>query len=120
MTDFQKQQLREAVVKVWDSYLPIGEESDLAFELGTLLLELEFHEHALEFLQRSVDLYGLAPGTAYNIAVCYYSLGEVDRALEYINQALGLDPKFVEAKSLRKDLQTALSRTARKPGRKSA
>ena len=120
MTGFHKQQLREAIVKVWDSYLPIGEESDLAFDLGTLLLEMEFHEEALEFLQRSVDLYGLAPGSAYNIAVCYYLLNQMDQALEYINQALGFDPKFAEAKSLRKELQTALSRTARKPRRKSA
>src|SRR5438105_11722257 len=34
-TDLQKRELREAIMKVWDSYLPIGEENDLAFQLGT-------------------------------------------------------------------------------------
>ena len=58
MSDSQKRQLHEAILKVWDSYLPIGEESDLAFDLGTFLLEMEFYEDAVEFLQRSVDLYG--------------------------------------------------------------
>lgn len=113
-TDLQKQQLHEVILKVWDSYLPIGEESDLAFDLGTLLLEIEFNEEALEFLQRSVDLYGIAPGTAYNLAVCYYSLGHMDQALDYVNQALGLDHKFTEAKTLRRLLKSALSRTARR------
>jgi tetratricopeptide (TPR) repeat protein len=113
ITDLQKQQLRAAIVKVWDSYLPIGEQSDLAFDLGTLLLEMEFHDEALEFLQRSVDLYGIAPGSAYNIAVCYYGMSQMDRALDYVNQALDLDPEFGEAKNLRTELDSELSRTTR-------
>ena len=115
MTEVQKQQLHDAIVRVWDSYLPIGEENDLAFEMGTLLLEMEFHERALEFLQRSVDLYGIAPGSAYNIAVCYYSLDQSDRALDYVNQALTLDRHFAEAKTLRKNLKSALSSRTSKP-----
>lgn len=110
----QKQALREAILKVWDSYLPIGEEHDLAFELGTLLLELEFHEQALEFLQQSVDLHGLAPGTAYNIAVCYYSQGRMDQALNYLNQALSLEPDFPEAKDLRTEFESVLASSKRK------
>ena len=115
MTELQKQQLHEAIVKMWDSYLPIGEEGDLAFDLGTFLLEMEFHEEAIAFLQRSVEQYGMAPGTAYNIAVCYYSLNQMDQALEYVDQALRLDHKFAEAKKLRKGLESALSQTTRKP-----
>ncbi len=109
MTNLQKQQLHEAILKVWDSYLPIGEDSDLAFELGTLLLEMEFHAEALEFLQRSVDLYEIAPGTAYNVAVCYYNLGQMDQALNYVNQALDLDPEFAEGKTLRAEVESAFS-----------
>jgi tetratricopeptide (TPR) repeat protein len=110
MTDLQKQVLHEAIVKVWDSYLPIGEESDLAFELGTLLLEMEFYEAALDFLHRSVELHGIAPGTAYNIAVCYYSLGRMDHALDYVNRALSLDHEFAEAKALREAARAASRR----------
>lgn len=107
MTHLQKQQLHEAIERVWDSYLPIGEESDLAFELGTLLLEMEFYTEALEFLQRSVDLHGIAPGTAYNIAVCYYSLGQMDRALDHVDRALSFDHQFSAAKELRMELESA-------------
>lgn len=109
MTDNHKRQLHEALVKVWDSYLPIGEESDLAFELGTLMLEIGFHAEAIEFLHRSVELQGIAPGTAYNMGVCYYSQGQLDQALDHVNQAIDLDSDFAEAKTLRKELESALS-----------
>jgi len=108
MTALQKQQLHEAIVKVWDSYLPIGEEGDLAFDLGTILLEMEFNAEALEFLQCSVALNGSAPGTAHNIAVCYYSLGQAAQALEYVDRALELDPAFAEARALRTILDPAI------------
>jgi len=109
MTDQQKQRLHEAIVKVWECYLPIGEENDLAFELGTLLVEMEMYTEALEFLQCSVALNGSAPGTAHNIAVCYYSLGQAAQALEYVDRALELDPAFAEARALRSILDPALS-----------
>src|SRR5205085_4174211 len=118
ISDIQKQELHEAIVKVWDSYLPIGEENDLAFQLGTLLLEIDCYAEALELLQHSVDLYGSAPGTAYNMGVCYYSLGKMDQALEYVNQALELDPEFDAAKGLHAALVSAVTSTARKPQHK--
>jgi hypothetical protein len=108
MTDQQKQRLHEAIGKVWECYLPIGEENDLAFELGTLLVEMELYAEALEFLQCSVALNGTAPGTAHNIAVCHYSLGQTEQALEYVDRALELDPAFEEARALRTTLVPAI------------
>lgn len=110
----QKQGLHEAIMKVWDSYLPIGEENDLAFQLGTLLLEIDSYSDALALLQYSVDLYGMEPGTAYNMGVCHYSLGQMESALEYIEQALKLDPEFDAAQALRFELQSAVPRVRRK------
>lgn len=112
MNELQKRQLYDGILNVWDSYLPIGEESDLAFDLGTFLLEMEFYEEAFEFLQRSVELYGMSPGAAYNIAVCCYSLNQMDEALDYVDQALSLDPHFAEAKTLRADTMRKRRRRA--------
>jgi tetratricopeptide (TPR) repeat protein len=106
--DIQKQELRRIVRQVWDVYLPIGEADDLAFELGTLLLEMEFYTEATEFLQHSVSLYGMEPGTAYNLAVCHYSLRQMETALEYVNQALEPDSEFDAAKALRIKIQSEL------------
>jgi len=109
MTDFQKQQLHETIIETWNCYLPIGEESDLAFELGTLLVEMGFYAEALEFLQRSVDLYGIAAGTAYNMSVCYSSLGRTEPALAAVDQALILDPDFALAQTLLAELESTVS-----------
>lgn len=104
ITDEQKQSLHEAIFMVWDSYLPIGEENDLAFEMGTLLLEMAFYTEALKFLQHSVELYGISAGTAYNMGVCCYYLGELEQAFDYVNQALELEPAFDVASSLHAEL----------------
>ena len=109
-SDARKQELYETARRVWDAYLPIGEEEDLAFHIGTLLLEMEFYKEALEFLRHSIDLYGAEPGTAYNMAVCYHGLSQTAKALECVTQALELDAEFDAAKSLRIRLQTANAR----------
>ena len=108
ISDAQKQQLHDAILRIWDLYLPIGERTDLAFEMGTLLLEMDFCSTALEFLQHSVDLYGDAPGTAYNMAVCYYNVENSEQAMAHVDRALGLDPDFAEAKTLKIQLESAL------------
>jgi tetratricopeptide (TPR) repeat protein len=108
--DVRKRELHEAARRVWDAYLPIGEEEDLAFHIGTLLLEMELYREALEFLQHSVDLYGAEPGTAYNMAVCYNGLSQTPEALECVTQALELDAEFDAAKALRIRLQSAAAR----------
>jgi tetratricopeptide (TPR) repeat protein len=115
ISEIQREDLQEAILKVWDSYLPIGEENDLAFQLGTLLLELGFYDDALELLQHSVDLYGAAPGTAYNMGVCYYSVGQREQALERVDQALELDPEFEDAKALRLELRSELPEIPNQP-----
>jgi tetratricopeptide (TPR) repeat protein len=104
ISDEQKQRLRSAILNVWDSYLPIGEEKDLAFAMGTLLLEMDFYTEAFKFLQHSVDLYGISAGTAYNMGVCCYYLGELEQAFWYVHQALELEPAFDAASSLHGEL----------------
>ena len=111
ISDVKKQQLHDAILRIWDLYLPIGERTDLAFEMGTLLLEMDFFSTALEFLQHSVDLYGDAPGTAYNRAVCYYNLRLAEQAMAHVDRALELDPDFAEAKTLKTQLESTLFTT---------
>jgi len=106
----QKHKLREAVRRVWDAYLPIGEEEDLAFHAGTLLLEMEFYGDALEFLRHSAELYGEEPGTVYNMAVCFNGLGQTGRALERVERALELDAEFDAARALRIKLRSSAAR----------
>ncbi|HYY99830.1 MAG TPA: tetratricopeptide repeat protein, partial [Pyrinomonadaceae bacterium] len=110
LDESQRQELRDAARGVWDAYLPIGEEEDLAFHVGTLLLEMEFYGEALEFLRQSVDLYGAESGTSYNMAVCCHGLGRTAEALEHVERALELDEGFDAARALRVRLLSADAR----------
>jgi tetratricopeptide (TPR) repeat protein len=110
LDESEKQELHEAARSVWDAYLPIGEEEDLAFHVGTLLLEMEFYGEAMEFLQHSVDLYGAEPGTLYNMAVCCHGLRQTAKAVEHVERALELDAEFDAARALRIKLQTSAAR----------
>lgn len=110
LDESQKQELHEAARKVWDAYLPIGEDEDLAFHVGTLLLEMELYGEALEFLQHSVELYGEEPGSVYNIAVCFDGLRQTSKALECVERALELDAEFDAAKALRIKLRSTAAR----------
>jgi Tetratricopeptide repeat len=101
LSPIDRQDLFEAIEHVWDRYLPLPEENDLAFQLGTLLIELQFYGDALRYLERSAALFGLEPGTAYNLALCCYSLRQIEQARQWNTRALELDPDFDEAKALR-------------------
>jgi hypothetical protein len=99
-SDAEKHELRDAIRQVWDFYYPIGEEEDLGFHLGVLLLEMQLYREALELFAESARLYGLEPGTAYNMGLCHYSLREMEPAARCIQQALELDPELDSARVL--------------------
>jgi len=106
LTEAQKQELRDAVRQVWDCYYPLGEEEeDLGFALGVLFLEMKLYREALGFFEESARLYGLEPGTAYNMGLCHYGLREMAAAARYVEQALELDPELDSARLLRIKLQ---------------
>jgi tetratricopeptide (TPR) repeat protein len=100
-TAVQRRELLRIIRAVWDHYYPIGEEEDLSFHLGVLLLEFGFYSDSLEFLRHSEAQYGVESGTAYNMGVCYFHLREKQKALDEMDRALALYPDFDAAKALR-------------------
>jgi tetratricopeptide (TPR) repeat protein len=116
----ERQALYEAILQVWDTYYPIGEERDLAFELGVLLYGMAYYAEALGFFGHSLQLYGPDASTAYNIGMCHYGLGHLEDALACVERALELDPAFAPARDMRIRLQweinRALGRTRARPG----
>jgi len=102
LTEARKQDLRDAVRQVWDGYFPIGEEEDedLGFALGVLFLEMQLYREALDFFGESARLHGLEPGTAYNMGLCCFHLGEMEEAARCVRQALELDPELDSARRL--------------------
>ncbi|OOM81403.1 hypothetical protein [Clostridium sp. BL-8] len=107
--NFPKAELIDAINKVFEYYFPIGEEGDLGYYFGSILGYLGHDEDALKFFEASLEFYGECPETNYEIALCYYNLQEIDRALEYTQKSLSLDSDFEEGKNLKSMIENILS-----------
>jgi tetratricopeptide (TPR) repeat protein len=99
--DFPKDELIDIVYKVWDHYFPIGEEGDLAYCLGTVLGYFGYDSDALKLFQASIEFYGEDAGIYYEMALCYYNLQEFEKAMEYTEKSIAMDPNFEESINLK-------------------
>jgi hypothetical protein len=72
----QHRAVTEAVDRVWDLYFPLGEELDLADGIARLLYEMDDYRRALQYFQRSIEIYGAHAGTLANMETCRRLLGE--------------------------------------------
>jgi tetratricopeptide (TPR) repeat protein len=86
---------------VWEVYYPIAENRDVACRLGVLLYELGSYAEALCYFNRSLEIYGADPTVTYNMSMCHYELGQMEKALEFINETLLLDPRSKHARAMR-------------------
>jgi len=99
--DFPKDELIAVIHKVWEHYFPIGEEGDLFYCLGTLLGYFGNDSDAIKLFKSSLEFYGEDAATNYEIALSYYNLQELEKAMEYIEKSLMLDPDFEDSKNLK-------------------
>lgn len=112
-TTRQRAELHAALLRVWDCYFPIGEEADLAFAIGALLVDMEYFPEALEFLEHSLREREPDGATYFNMALCHMRLRQFEKALAATEEGLKLRPTSDLAKSLRVQLQAEVARHAR-------
>lgn len=112
LPDDEKRELFTAIEQVWDMYYPIGEEQDLAFDVGLLLYEMAYYTQALDYFERSLRLYGPNPGTSLNRSLCYYNLSQFDAALLCVDDSLVLRPDFEIAQSIRQTILDEMGKIA--------
>jgi hypothetical protein len=103
----EREDLRQATLRVAETYFPIREARDLAFHAGALLCQLEDYASAFPCFERSLALYGPNPATLYNLGLCHYSLGRLDEAEACVEEVLAADPEFAEAAALRSEIAAA-------------
>jgi hypothetical protein len=99
--DFPKDELIIVIHKIWEHYFPIGEEGDLAFCFGSILGYWGYDSDAIKFFKSSLEFYGEDAAINYEIALCYYNLQELEKAMEYVEKSLILDHDFEESKNLK-------------------
>jgi tetratricopeptide (TPR) repeat protein len=108
-----RQELHSTIQQVWETYYHIGEQRDIAFYMAMLFYGMNYYPEALEYFQHSLRLYGPDASTFYNMAMCHYTLRQLDAALECINQTLALDPTFEAAKGRRIKIESEVSHRTR-------
>jgi tetratricopeptide (TPR) repeat protein len=89
-----------AIERVWELYFPLGEDLDLANRIAALLYAMNDYPRALDYFERSMEIYGPDSGTLYNIACCYQLLGEDAVAAAVLGKVLEHDPENEPAKTL--------------------
>ncbi len=103
----EREDLRAAALRVWETYFPLREARDLAFHVGALLCQLGDYAAALPCFESSLALYGPNPATLYNLGLCYFSLGQLDEAEACVDEALNAEPDLVDAQVLRTEIAAA-------------
>lgn len=97
--------LLEALDPLWENYYHLGEERDLPFNIGVVFYRLGQPRRALDFFNRSLEIYGPSSMTLYNAALCLTKLRQYRRAWARMKQALLLEPGFEPALELAEELK---------------
>jgi tetratricopeptide (TPR) repeat protein len=109
----EKQELARLAQKVWEHYFHLGEESDLAFQIGLLMLALDELHAAADFFQRSLALHGADANTLFNLAVCHRYLHDDGETRRWLDATLAVDPAHPKARALRLELAAREAPAAR-------
>jgi hypothetical protein len=112
-TPQERDELVQIVDLIWQRYFPIGEDHDLALELGVALADAGRYREAAVFFERSFSADGPDPHVAFNLALCHHRLGDSDAARRWVDEAVALDPEHRPALQLRTDLVSSSGRRAR-------
>jgi tetratricopeptide (TPR) repeat protein len=108
-----RQEAHWALQHVWDNYYSIGEELDIPFLIGSLYFGMQYYPEAIEHFQRSFERRGPEAVTFKNLGLCYYHLRQMDRAQEYTDMALALDPNLAAGRTMRILIESERARTLR-------
>ncbi len=109
VSDRERGEVRDAILRASRLYYHLGERDDLPFAFGRLLYELDFYDDAAELFERSLALYGEHPQTTFNLALCRQCAARYAEAAEWIRRTLELDPSHREAREVRAELDAQLA-----------
>lgn len=100
ITHEERIRISETMHQVWSRYFSIGEEYDLAYEIGGVFYDMGFYKEALGYFQSSDNLHGHKADTYYNIALTHYQLRQDKLFFETIAIGKKAFPDFALLKEL--------------------
>ena len=105
----QRSMLFLAAARIWDSYYPLGEKTDIAQILGDLLFLLDFYEEAIFYFEMSNIIYERALETLYKLALCHCLIGQFAEASPLIAELYANDPEDETLQELIQEFKDDLS-----------
>lgn len=113
MTEMDRIDVINLLNRCWDNYYPLGEYNDLANRIALLLYEMDVYDWAIYYFNLSIRIYGDDTGTLFNVAACYYQLGNVEKCRDLLQKVLDHDPSNDGASALMKRLESIPDPTLR-------
>ena len=98
--DYEESELElgQILPKCLDAFYPVGDDSDVAFELGRVAYRIESYEFAEVAFQESLQFFGEDKLTRFNIGLTHYYRQQWDLAMREFEEALIEDPEYEDAK----------------------
>jgi len=96
--------------RVWDNHYSLDKDKDVSFEVGRFYYGIREHEKALQFYRTSTEHIGEHHVTFHNMGLCYYSLGQLDVALDHFEKSLVLNDVYEKARSWHQKVSREIER----------
>jgi SAM-dependent methyltransferase len=87
--------------RVYEMDYRVSPTDDLAFGIAILLAKSTLFKEALGYFDKSKADLGPRPQACFNAALCYLNLGEQEKALAELDEAIALEPGYALARSVR-------------------
>lgn len=94
-----KNDLCRGIPRLWKHYFMLDTEKDIAFEIGRVYYGIREFELALKYYQISTATIGKHQVTYHNQGLCFYSLGDLQSALENFETAVQMSEHYEKARN---------------------
>lgn len=96
--------------KIAENFYFIPGTDDVLFNVGLFFHEAEKYDEAIPYYKESITVFGEQHVTLYNLAICYYEIGQLKKALSLFKESIKKDPKQKDAKEWVKTIEKELKK----------
>ncbi|BFT71829.1 SAM-dependent methyltransferase [Paenibacillus sp. P36] len=94
--------IRLGIYQMWEGYYPMKERHEMALECAALLYQMEMYQDASVFFEKTEEAFHQNPDVLYDMAICYYEVGNVEAARRYAELTRNFAPEHEGASALLK------------------
>jgi tetratricopeptide (TPR) repeat protein len=91
--------LCRGIPRVWSNYYAMDFEKDIGFEIGRFYYGIRDYSNALKFYKISTSEIGPHHVTFHNQGLCFYSMGQLENALENFAKSKSMNPEYDKARN---------------------